>query len=135
MLDFTIFLGLMFVAHYVGDFPLQSNEMATKKSKHLDVLLSHAAVYTLTLLFFGVAAVFLGIVSSKYIAFWVLGNGILHFVTDFFTSKATYRLNAQGRTHEFFSMIGADQLVHITTILLSAFYLFVLGGPLFILGG
>ena len=130
MVEFVVFLALMKVAHFAGDFPFQTDEMATRKSTSKTVLLSHVAVYTLCLLLFTTLAALMGLVSSQYLIFWVLLNGVLHFITDYATSKVTSRMHAQGRTHDFFGMIGLDQLIHDSTILLTAYWLFRLGGPI-----
>jgi hypothetical protein len=44
-------------------------------------------------------------------------NGALHFVVDFFTSKITSSLWGKKELHNFFAVIGFDQLIHNITII------------------
>ncbi len=128
MPDFVVFLGLVHVAHFLRDFVFQTDAMATGKSKSNSILLSHVSVYTMNLLLFAVIATILGVVSPQFLVFWVAVNGVLHFITDLATSRVASRLNAQGRTHGFFNVLGLDQLIHASTLLLSAYWLFVYSG-------
>ena len=107
-----VFLFILTV-HWIGDFVLQSHWMAVNKSKRWDALGLHVYVYTASLM---VAACILGLwigpVNSPLLASWALLNGVLHFATDAITSRITARLWAQQRTHDFFVIIGLDQLIH-----------------------
>jgi hypothetical protein len=100
-------LVVLLATHWVGDFVLQTNFQASNKNKRLDALSLHVATYTATL--FVAAAILLG---------WMLAitfaavNGVLHFATDYFTSRATSKLWAEQNWHRFFVMIGFDQLLH-----------------------
>lgn len=93
--------------HFIGDFILQSDRIATGKGKDGRILSEHVYIYTSTFLIgtifvFGVAG------ACAYACF----NGILHFATDFVTSKITAEFHARGDRHNFFVTIGADQLIH-----------------------
>ncbi len=88
--------------HFVGDFLLQTHWMASRKSKDWDALFLHVLVYATCLLPFGVV-------------FAVVNFG-LHFATDAVTSRITARLWAQERWHDFFVVVGADQLIHFVTL-------------------
>jgi hypothetical protein len=63
----------------------------------------------------------LGVVAALLFGpgpFWllfVLGNGILHFSTDYFTSRWSSRLFGND-WHTFFVVIGFDQLIHQLTL-------------------
>jgi hypothetical protein len=48
---------------------------------------------------------------------------ITHGVTDYFTSKWTSRLWEEKKVHDFFVVIGLDQLIHATTLLITFNYL------------
>ena len=95
--------------HFVADFILQSDQMAKNKSKSNKWLAVHICVYTMPFFWFG----------------WqfALINGVAHFATDWFTSRATSKLWHNGKVHWFFVMIGFDQAVHLTTLILTYYYL------------
>lgn len=104
MIEFKAALILIWL-HFLADFMLQSDWIARNKSKDNWVLLLHAAIYTVPFLLFG----------------WLFAvvNGIAHLVTDYFTSRMTSKLWAEGKTHWFFVVIGADQAIHISTLLMT----------------
>lgn len=91
--------------HFMSDFILQSNEMATKKSKSMIWLTIHVIVYSFPFLLLG----------WKY----ALVNGLAHWVVDFFTSRATSRLWEKKEVHWFFVVIGFDQALHMTILFLT----------------
>ena len=97
---------IVLVGHWVGDYLLQTTNMATKKSISLKWLLLHILTYTLVLLITG-NIVFSWQVGLGYAIF----NGALHFITDFFTSKLARRYHDQPRIY--YPILGFDQLVHI----------------------
>lgn len=123
----TISISLLIV-HFIADFLLQSDWMALNKSKSNIALTAHVAVYTSGFLAFGL----------KFAAV----TFVLHWITDYFTSRATSRLwfidiDTQpyselsyckmfdsvvvypNRRHWFFVMIGFDQLIHYVTLALT----------------
>ena len=91
--------------HFWSDFIMQSDQTAQNKSKDFGVLCKHGLVYGLPFLFFGWQ-------------FWLV-NTVLHIFVDFFTSKLTSKLHAAGERREFFLVIGADQAVHLTCLILT----------------
>lgn len=52
-----------------------------------------------------------------------LVNGALHFGTDFFTSRWTSALYAKQDWHNFFAVVGFDQLIHQATLALTLWVL------------
>lgn len=94
--------------HFVSDFLLQSDKMAINKSKSNKWLCLHVLIYSLPLLWFG----------------WIFAaiNGFLHFITDFITSRVTTKLYANHK-HWFFVVIGLDQALHMSALILTLQYL------------
>lgn len=106
------FVALLAV-HWVADFVQQTHWQATNKSKNNEALASHVAVYSLSLLV-GSAIIF-GRIDAGWMWF-VMVNGALHFATDYFTSRASSKLYAKQDWHNFFVVIGFDQLIHQVTL-------------------
>ena len=102
-------LIILFWLHFVADFFLQSTYMALNKSKSVRALAWHCLVYSLPFFWFG----------WKY----ALLAGALHFPVDFVTSKITARLWEKKEAHWFFVVVGFDQSVHMTILVLCMKYL------------
>ena len=101
--------------HWVFDFVLQSRWMAENKSKSNVALGAHAGVYSI-----GMALLALAIFWLTTNAVWfTLINGGLHFAVDYCTSRMTSYLWQKKDVHNFFVVIGFDQLVHATTLILT----------------
>lgn len=113
---------LLLALHWVADFVLQTHWQAQNKSKNNAALAMHVGVYTLILMV-GSAVVFGQ--SAGWVWFWIV-NGVLHFVTDYFTSRWSSKLYAKQDWHNFFVVIGFDQLIHQIT--LAGTMLYFLGG-------
>lgn len=110
MISISTILTLGFI-HFVADFIFQSNYVAQNKSKSNIVLLKHVVIYSLPFILFG-SVVF------------VIINLCLHFVVDYFTSRATSKLWAKGDVHNFFVVIGFDQFLHLCCLVLTYFLIF-----------
>jgi hypothetical protein len=104
--QFVVLLG----THWLADFVLQTHWQASNKSKRIDALARHVAVYTSVLLVVSVI-----LFGRNGAAFAVL-NGLLHFATDYFTSRWSSRLYAKQDWHNFFVVIGLDQFIHQVTL-------------------
>ncbi len=108
---------LLAFLHWIADFVCQTQWMSRNKSTSLKALGAHIAVYSAVLL--------LGLFIARLrmdldgIVLFVLLNGSLHFVTDFFTSRATTHYYKQQNFHLFFVVIGFDQFIHLSTFLLT----------------
>lgn len=111
MIELVLFVALLAV-HYVGDFICQTHWQASNKSKRFDALARHVASYTF-ILFIGVITIF---GCTIFVLAFVTVNAIAHFVTDFFTSRWSSRLYAKQDWHNFFVVIGLDQLIHQVTL-------------------
>jgi len=120
-------LLLILIAHFVGDFLLQSDEMAKNKSSSWGWLSEHVLIYSVTLL---ALVMVLGIISEPFNypypsnypylwGDWILINAALHFVTDAITSRGTAWLYKNNERHWFFVLIGFDQLLHYAALILT----------------
>lgn len=108
MLVIPIHIIVMLLAiHFIADFLLQTDWMAQNKSKQNMPLLIHVTVYSIPLFLF--ALFFMSPVTA--LLFAVL-NFVLHFVTDYLSSRATTYLYHKGDRHNFFVVIGFDQFAH-----------------------
>lgn len=101
-----IIVWLMF-AHWVSDFVLQKHKWAVNKSKSVVALTKHVLTYTIGM-----------ILATSIVGNPVIGLviGLLHWPVDFVTSKITSRLYADEQYHNFFVVVGFDQWIHLTTI-------------------
>ena len=116
------FVALL-ATHWFADFVLQTHWQASNKSKNNVALSRHVLVYTSVL----GAASFALFALPGYGLQWLiftLGNGALHFATDYGTSRWTSRLYAKQDWHNFFVVVGFDQLIHQTTLAVTMWYLF-----------
>jgi membrane-bound metal-dependent hydrolase YbcI (DUF457 family) len=112
------FIALVWI-HFISDFLLQSDKMATNKSTSNYWLAIHCLTYSILFFLFGIlvaptlmAGIMFGVVTL-----------FLHFITDWFTSRGTSYLWKKQERHWFFSLIGFDQAIHITTLVLTFHYL------------
>lgn len=90
--------------HWFADFFCQWDQMAIQKSKSLFWLTLHVTIYSFFFLFWG----------WKF----ALANLVCHFIIDFITSRINSKLYLNHR-HWFFTMIGFDQALHMTTLILT----------------
>lgn len=113
--------------HWIADFVCQTDYMAKNKSKIWKVLFEHVCTYSMVLCL-GLTLVYRGKwgigFSSFSMAYFYCANFIGHFCTDAITSRITSRLLAAGKHHWFFVVIGIDQFIHYTTLILTASWLF-----------
>lgn len=115
---------LIFVIHWVSDFLCQTHEMSLKKSKSILWLSYHVIVYTLMTTFLW--SIFFGNMMINPLTTILLIFGITfitHWITDYFTSRWTSRLWEEKQVHNFFVIIGLDQLIHAITLLITFNYL------------
>lgn len=109
---YTIFTILF--CHWIFDFHLQNDKDSKNKSKCNFALSSHVCTYSIGL-------ITITILNSLHFncltsAAFVLINSVLHFFTDWVTSRATSLLYKEERYHDFFCVIGGDQMIHYITL-------------------
>lgn len=90
--------------HFLADFVLQSDYMSKNKSKSDLILLKHVCIYAVTFLVVGIP--------------YAIVNACLHFVVDWCTSRITSHLYTEGKIHQFFVVIGFDQAIHMSCLIL-----------------
>jgi Protein of unknown function (DUF3307) len=104
---------ILLVGHWIGDYLLQGNKIAARKSRSVAWLALHVSLYTLIL--FSVSLI---IFSGTSLLLFIAVNAGLHFVTDLLTGKLYNRFRENPRI--FFPILGLDQLIHGVTLLLTA---------------
>lgn len=97
---------LVLAGHWIGDYLLQTTNMATQKSSSIKWLALHILTYAVVLLVVG-NFIFSWQVALGYAIF----NGALHLITDFFTSKLAKKYHERPRI--FYLILGFDQLIHL----------------------
>ena len=97
--------------HFLADFILQTDKVAINKSKSNAILLQHVLIYALP---FSLLGFFI-----KTSPEWLLFNMVAHFITDYFTSRTCSYLWKNEQRHWFFVVIGLDQAIHMTCLMLS----------------
>ncbi len=114
--------------HFVSDFICQDEKWALGKSKNLYDLLCHTYTYSSIWL---IPIIFLfpkNWTAENYFSGSILFAFITlvsHTITDYFTSKVTSKLYAQGKFGSsipnlgFFTMIGFDQVLHYGQLFLT----------------
>lgn len=107
-----VFLYVL-ACHYVADFVLQSHWMASNKSRRNDALALHVSIYSLAMTI-GVSVILPEdmILGAKFL----MVTFATHFVTDYVTSRMSSALWQKQQWHNFFLVIGADQLIHQATL-------------------
>ena len=99
---------LILVLHWLSDFVLQTDWMAKNKSTSNKALGLHILVYSIPFL----------VIGWKFALF----NGVLHFGVDYVTSRMSKKFYEKGDIHNFFVVIGFDQVLHYS-MLFTLYYL------------
>lgn len=107
---------LLLFAHWVGDYGLQTNEMANNKGTSLRWLNIHVAAYSVPLL----AAAFILFPWELALRF-ALVNSVLHWVIDFLTTKLSRQVRDTPRLY--YPLIGFDQFLHGACLLGTYYYM------------
>lgn len=123
------FLAVVQIGHWAGDFLAQTHWQASNKPWRWDALLLHAFSYTCVLLVTVAVATALFVRPTPLLlvglSLFVIGNGVLHFVTDAGTSHMSAGLFSRWMTdvrrmhylRAFFVVLDVDQMIHQLTFL------------------
>lgn len=136
-MSITILIQVLIVIlfHWIADFLLQTQDMAIQKSKSNYWLTQHIKAYMYGMLPVTFVLIFLGHATLLGALAWWIINGILHWCTDYATSRWTSKLYAEQKFYTpnkyvkffnfpaFFSVIGLDQVIHYTC-LFTTYYIF-----------
>jgi len=107
MISLTV-IATILLMHWVADFVCQTDKMARNKSKSLKWLTIHALTYIL---------IFTPLWIGGYVPFaWIAINFVAHWYTDFVTSRISSHFYKEGKIHQFFVVVGADQVIHYMTL-------------------
>ena len=120
-------LNVLFIilVHWFADFVLQTHHMSTRKSSSNYYLTLHVTVYAFATIFLWALVLPLLQIHLTFNGVWlsVIAIFAMHWVTDYFTSRWTSRLYKEENYHDFFVVIGFDQVLHYTQLLLTFNYL------------
>lgn len=134
----VVVLIVITLVHFVSDFVLQTHEQASTKWNKVDALGQHVASYSLGITFgTGFLLWFISLVPIFHfqvappmrvtmftLLVWGGINGVLHFITDYFTSKWVHRQYLvapfkRTKFHDMFVLIGFDQFIHVATLIIT----------------
>lgn len=131
MIPVLLFLILV-LTHYLYDWVAQTREQAEGKSHSNRLLTEHVAMYTWGLLMGTALWAMINAVGTRtpvhiidvtHVLEFVLINGILHWCTDWYTSRINAANWRRSNIKGFFDGIGADQAVHQITLIVTAWWL------------
>jgi hypothetical protein len=126
MIPMSILLFYLFL-HWYADFVCQTDKQAKGKSSSNLQLLAHTSSYGLLVTLYTYILYWTNSFGAQY---WYtpLLFGIIQFLThtvvDWITSRINKKLWEDGYVHEFFVMIGFDQLIHYVILFSSLALLF-----------
>ena len=115
LFNISTILFIMLI-HFLADFGLQTHEQSQKKSTDNKFLSYHVGVYSL--IWFLALCGYPGL-EFKGIMEFTLITFISHFVTDWITSRIGKPFWKNGDFHNGFVVVGFDQLLHYTQLLLT----------------
>jgi hypothetical protein len=124
-MDFITIIGLAF-GHWFADFVIQSRKIAESKSSSLRSLFTHVGLYT-TALACVMGPILIREHSWRLVLSFILLNGFCHLVTDFATSKMSAHAWQSEDKSQFWNIIGFDQSIHWSHLLITYFGFFVWG--------
>ncbi len=104
-------IAAILVAHFIADFVCQPRFLADTKHRDNVALITHIGIYTLVMLtIVGIACI--GTLPLVAVFWWALLNGVLHFATDYVTSRLFHQYWETGHKAAAINIFGFDQLLH-----------------------
>jgi membrane-bound metal-dependent hydrolase YbcI (DUF457 family) len=126
MVTLTFVVFILFT-HYIGDYLCQTRKQGNNKHEDSLQLFYHVGTYTLVLigmLMIGNFTNFANRFDVESILIYGGVNFVLHFITDFFTSRGVKRLWSTKQEYATFAVMGLDQFIHAFTLLATSSLLF-----------
>ena len=116
----TIIIVALFI-HFLADFVFQTSWMSQNKSKSFKALSAHIIeyMYVSILLFVLYFAIFTNIRPTTEFFVFILINSLTHFGIDTVTSRLTSYFWKKQEVHNFFVVVGFDQLLHTAILIWS----------------
>lgn len=99
---------LFLIGHILGDFYLQSNELAKNKNQSFNKLILHGSIYL-----FSMAFIFIPVFGLIFLK-WIVLVSLIHFLVDW----TMFYLSNNHRIVDKNSIYLFDQLIHLITILI-----------------
>jgi membrane-bound metal-dependent hydrolase YbcI (DUF457 family) len=118
MIPIEAIIWILF-SHLVGDFILQSDNIAQKKSNDSAILMLHCFIYILC--FFPFCVIY--IPKPNDVVLFSMITLVSHFITDFTTSRMCKYFYKNEDRHNFFVTIGFDQFLHYMQLFLTFLYI------------
>tara|TARA_R110000796_G_scaffold162503_2_gene279284 strand:- start:3132 stop:3542 length:411 start_codon:yes stop_codon:yes gene_type:complete len=133
VLNILLTIIYLLLTHFISDFIMQSDEMAKGKSTSIYWLTRHVFSYCKTFFVFAILYFFIlilcgskcGVGEAWLIVLYIFINSGLHWVTDYFTSKQVKKYFDVQNFHIGFVVIGIDQFIHATTLILTFYFIFL----------
>jgi hypothetical protein len=120
-MESTIFIGIILI-HFLADFGLQTNDQAVNKSSSNTWLTYHVGVYSIVWLVAAYCFLFPGDPLLS-LAFSMI-TYVLHFVTDWITSRIGKPFWEKKDLHNGFTVVGFDQVLHYIQLVLTYEFLY-----------
>lgn len=116
-----LIVAILFI-HWIGDFVLQLPGWAETKWYNRSSLIKHAVTYGF-ILFGGVFCITctssLNLNTFIECILFSACNAFIHYAVDRKTSIYCHNLFSEKRIHDFFVIIGLDQFIHTSLLLIS----------------
>lgn len=117
-----ILLNLFLIGHVLGDFYLQSSELAANKDESVKKLLKHSLIYL-----FSILVVIIPVFSFTSLK-WAIIISIIHFIIDLVKTFIKKKIMIDDKRDTF--VYSLDQIIHILVILFITATIYLLSEPI-----